>query len=178
MTTIPLITEQELRKNSLNTRGRILRRMMLHGVFYWPYISVKMPLLALSRARVRALDLTYAETQLPFALTNRNPFGSMYFAAQMMAAEMAIGALVLLHNENHSQNFSPIVRHIDVVFQRAAYEKITFRCDEGVRVARLLERALRTGERVEDVFTVIGSTEKEGDVMKAHLTWSVRHKKG
>ena len=176
MTTIPLITEQELRSNPLNTRGKILRTMMMRGVFYWPYISVKMPLLALSRSRIRALDLTYAESQLPFALTNRNPFGSMYFAAQLMAAEMSVGALMLLHNENHSQNFSPIVKHIDVLFQRGAYEPITFRCEEGVRVARLLERALRTGERVEDVFTVTGTTKKEGEMFKAHFTWSVRHK--
>lgn len=178
MTTIPLMTERDLIDASLNTRGKILRKAMLNGFLYWPYISVKMPLLALSRARIRSLDLQHAVSDLPFALTNRNPFGSMYFAAQLMAAEMACGSLILLHNENHAQNFSPIVKHIDVVFQRAAYGKVTFECHEGLRAARLLERALRTGEREEDVLTVVGTSDKDGEVIRALITWSVRHKKG
>ena len=176
MTAIPLITDSELRRRPLTTRGKLMRALLSARPIFHPVVAVRMPLLALSRARLTELELTHAVSVLPFALTNRNPFGSMYFAAQLMAAELTCGGLVLLHNEDHDQEFSPIVKHIDVTFSRAAFGPITFRCDQGVRAARLIERAMRTGERVEEVFEVEGCTEADGPVVRAAITWSARRK--
>lgn len=174
---IPLITEAELKRKGLSTRGKLMHALLSKRPIFHPAVAIRMPLLALSRARLVELNLNEATSFLPFALTNRNPFGSMYFAAQLMAAELACGGLVLLHNENHEQNFSPIVKHIDVEFMRAGFGDITYHCSQGVKAARMLERALRTGDRVEEVFEIEGTTKADGVITRVAITWSARHKK-
>lgn len=174
--TIPLITESELKRAALTRKGKLTRAMFLYRPLFHPSVAIRMPLLALSRARLIELELNAATSVLPFALTNRNPFGSMYFAAQLMAAELACGGLVLLHDANHEHNFSPIVKHIDVEFMRAGFDDITYHCDQGVKAARLLERAMRTKDRVEETFNIEGSTPKDGVITRVSIVWSARFK--
>ncbi len=175
--TIPLITEAELEARTLSPRARAMRRMMLNRLSFGLSMATRMPLLALSGARVLRLSLTQAQVVLPHGWRSQNIFGSTYFAAQLMAAEAACGGLVLLHHEEQGGGFGPIVKRVEVDYLRAGFEPITFTCDEGVRAARLLERARRdSGQRVEETLTVIGTTPREGEVTRVQITWSARHK--
>jgi hypothetical protein len=59
------------------------------------YLLARLPLAAFAGLRVSRFDDAGCTVRLPGGWRTRNPFGSTYFAAQAMAAEMSAGAPAL-----------------------------------------------------------------------------------
>ena len=66
------------------------------------FFILKLPMAFLARLRVRELSVDKCLVSVPYNYWNKNPFKSMYFAVQAMAAELSTGALVMLHLGNHN----------------------------------------------------------------------------
>ena len=60
------------------------------------YIFFKLPSCYLTGVRVKTIDQTCCVTSVRHRWINQNPFKSMFWAVQGMAAELATGALVML----------------------------------------------------------------------------------
>lgn len=159
----------------LGLRASAFRRVLTTKPLFQSMLAVRMPLLALAGARIDALDLNHCQVRLPHGWRSQNIFGSTYFAATLMAAEAACGTIVLLHEQNSPDKFSPIVKSIQADFPRAAYSDITFACDQGSDVAAWLERARTTRKREEVTLQVVGTTQ-DGEVARVAVTWSARLK--
>jgi hypothetical protein len=77
---------------SFDTRAEALRRRVLSRPLFWGWLWKTLPLAAFAGLRVQSLDAESCSVRLPGGWRTQNPFGSTYFAAQAMAAEMSTGA--------------------------------------------------------------------------------------
>ena len=57
------------------------------------FLLQKMPIALLAGVRVRALNAESAVVSIPYKWLSQNPFRSVYFATQAMAAEMSTGVI-------------------------------------------------------------------------------------
>lgn len=152
-------------------RKQILGWLPFHG-FLW----LKLPLAGFAGLRVRALDATTCEVTVPAGWRTRNPFGSVYFAAHAMAAEMSTGALVLLHVADQGEGrVSTLITGLKADYKKAAKATVTYRCTAGESVADAVRRALATGEptTVEVVTLGFVGTELTAEF---RFTWSMKRR--
>ncbi len=57
------------------------------------FLMFKLPSAWLCGVRVEKIDANHCETRVKHRWINQNPFNSLYFAVQAMAAELSTGAL-------------------------------------------------------------------------------------
>ena len=62
---------------------------------YHLFLLFKLPIAIIAGVRLRSISLESCTTSVKHRWLNQNPFQSIYFAVQAMAAELSTGALVL-----------------------------------------------------------------------------------
>lgn len=108
---------------------------------------------------------------------NQNPFKSMYFAVQAMAAELSTGALVMLHIKKSNRNISMLVANNKGNFSKKATGRITFTCNDGHLITEAIKKTIATGEGQTFWMKSIGMDQKGDQVSEMDFEWSVRLKK-
>lgn len=111
------------------------------------FLLLKLPSAWLCGVRLRAIDESQATVTVRHRWINQNPFGSMYFAVQAMAAELSTGALVMKAIRERG-SVSMLVASSKADFHKRALGKITFSCDQGERISEAVNLTLSTGESV------------------------------
>ena len=107
-------------------RGDVYRTVFTNPLGIRALLWSKLPLAAFAGLRVRRLDETGAEVSLPAGWKTQNPFGSTYFAAQAMAAEMSTGAPALWFIEQSGEKVSSLVTGISAKFTKKATSEARF----------------------------------------------------
>lgn len=140
-------------------------------------LMFKLPSAFLCGVRVSALDKARCETTVTHKWINQNPFESMYFAVQAMAAELSTGALVMYHIDLSKANVSMLVGSCHCKFSKKAKGKIDFRCVSGNQVAEALAQAISTGDGVLCRLTSI-ATDAAGDIVsEMEFEWTFKLRK-
>lgn len=169
-------TADEADDSSPPLMARLLSRAMRTGPLFQTGLWTQMPLLAMAKPNVKRLDRNQCTVELPFNWRTRNIFGTMYFAAILMAAEATTGGLVLFHNAARPEKFSYIVTGVDADFIDKARSTVTFVCREGDVVEDAFARAARVDERFERTLEVVGRREDGTEIARANVEWSWRGK--
>ncbi len=107
---------------------------------------------------------------------NQNPFHSMYFAVQAMAAELTTGALVMMQIKRSGQRISMLVANNKGNYTKKATGRITYRCTEGDSIAAAIQRTITTGEGETLWLKSVGLDEKGDQVGEMHFEWSIKLK--
>lgn len=107
---------------------------------------------------------------------NQNPFGSLYFAVQAMAAELTTGALVKAHVDLIDKKISMLIVKNKSIFLKKALGKIEFECEEGNEISEILQKAIETGEGQTFWLKSIGKDESGEVVAEMDFEWSVKVK--
>lgn len=107
---------------------------------------------------------------------NQNPFHSMYFAVQAMAAELTTGALVMLQIKKSGQCISMLVANNKGNYTKKATGRITYTCTEGNSIAAAIERTIATGAGETIWLKSIGTDEKGDQVGEMDFEWSIKLK--
>ncbi len=108
---------------------------------------------------------------------NQNPFKSIYFAVQAMAAELSTGAMVIGHIDECGHKVSMLVANNNASFTKKATGRINFVCNDGHLITDALERTIATGEGQTFWMKTVG-TNKDGVVVSTfNFEWTVRLKK-
>jgi len=113
----------------------------------WRFIVLslwKLPMAFLARLRVTELNFERSTVIAPYNYWNKNPFQSMYFAVQAMAAELSTGTLVILNSDG--QNISMLVTAMNSKYYKKATTKIQFICLDGPKIQIAIQKAIQTGE--------------------------------
>jgi len=134
----------------------------------------KLPLAAFAGLRVARLDESGAEVTLPAGWKTQNPFGSTYFAAQAMAAEMSTGAPALWFIEQSGAPVASLVTGISARFTKKATSRASFVFSDGAGMRAAIDRAVKTGEPV--VFTArsIGTQRDGTQIADFAVEWSFK----
>lgn len=140
------------------------------------FMFFKMPLGWLSGMRVKTLNCTSSSVIISYGRMNQNPFKSMFWAAQGMAAEMATGVLVMQEIENSKRKVSMLVTHQEGDFYKKATGKITFSCTGGIEIRNAIQKSIETKEGQKIILTSEGKNEDGIVVSKFNFHWSIKVK--
>jgi hypothetical protein len=140
------------------------------------FLFFKLPSAFWCGVRVKAITHTECVVTVRHRWINQNPFNSMYFAVQAMAAELTTGALVMYHIKKSGRNISMLVANNKSTFTKKARGRITFTCTEGHLIEEAVKQTIQTGEGQTFWMKSVGTDEKGDVVSELHFEWSVRVK--
>jgi hypothetical protein len=140
------------------------------------FLLFKLPSAYISGVRVTQIDNQQCTVRVKHRWINQNPFNSMYFAVQAMAAELTTGALVMLHIKESGRKISMLVANNKGTFTKKATGKITFTCTDGHLIADAIATTIATGAG-QTFWMKSTGTDETGDVVSImEFEWSVRVK--
>ncbi|WP_396208965.1 DUF4442 domain-containing protein [Flavobacterium sp.] len=134
----------------------------------------KLPAAFWSGVRVRSISNTSCEVTVKHRWFNQNPFQSMYFAVQAMAAEMTTGVLVMLHIKASGKNVSMLVAQNKSVFTKKATGRITFVCSQGDAIKAAINEAIASKEGKTIWLTSIGKNANGEQVSEMQFEWTLK----
>ena len=140
------------------------------------FLLLKLPSAYFSGVRVKQISTEKCTVSVKHRWINQNPFNSMYFAVQAMAAELTTGALVMYHIKNSGKKISMLVANNKGNFSKKAKGRITFICNDGHLIAGAIARTVATGEGQTFWMKSIGVDEQGDQVSEMDFEWSVRAK--
>jgi hypothetical protein len=138
------------------------------------YTFFKLPSAFWSGVRVKQITPDTCKVNVKHSWFNQNPFKSMYFAVQAMAAEFTTGALVMFHIKSSGKNISMLVAQNKAVFTKKATGKITFTCNQGKEITECIEKAIQTNEGQTIWLTSIGINEIGEQVSEMQFQWTIK----
>jgi len=107
---------------------------------------------------------------------NQNPFRSMYFAVQAMAAELTTGALVMWYIKKSDAKISMLVAQNKSTFSKKATGKIRFSCTDGFKVREGIQKAIETNEGQTFWLKAEGKNKDNITVSTFEFEWTVKVK--
>lgn len=140
------------------------------------FLFFKLPSAFWSGVRVKAITPEKCVATVTHKWFNQNPFKSMYFAVQAMAAELTTGALVMYQIKKSGKKISMLVANNKGNFTKKATGRITFTCNEGHLIEEAVKKTIATGEGQTIWLKSIGVDEKGDQVSEMDFEWSVRIK--
>jgi hypothetical protein len=161
---------------SFGPAAEVVRRRVLSSLPMALYLWRVLPLAAFAGLRVTRLDEQACTVRLPGGWRTRNPFGSTYFAAQAMAAEMSTGAPLLVAVAASGASVATLVTGIEGRFLKKLVGMGRFTFDDVAGMRAAVSRAAETGGP--ETFTARSIARDEaGDVVSEWaLSWSLKRR--
>lgn len=140
------------------------------------FLFFKLPSAYWNGVRVKQISTEECVVTVKHRWINQNPFKSMYFAVQAMAAELTTGALVMCQIKESGKKISMLVANNKGNFTKKATGRITFTCKDGHLIAEAIIKAIATGEGQTFWMKSLGIDEKGDQVSEMDFEWSIRIK--
>ena len=140
------------------------------------FLFFKLPSAYWCGVRAKKLNNNQCVVTVKHRWFNQNPFNSMYFAVQAMAAELSTGALVMYQIKKSGKKISMLVANNRGNFTKKATGRITFVCNDGHLIEQAIQRTIASGEGQTFWMKSIGTDEKGDQVSEMEFEWSVRIK--
>ena len=140
------------------------------------FLFLKIPISWIAGVRLKEMNDEICITKVKFGWLNQNPFNSMFWAVQGMAAEFSTGFLCAEKIRKSGKKISMLVVHNQAEFTKKAVGKITFSCLQGKELDAVLQKAIETGEGQTLTMFSEGKDQKGDLVSKFAFTWSFKVK--
>ena len=138
------------------------------------FLFFKLPAAFICGVRVKSIDKDRCVTTVKHRWINQNPFNSMYFAVQAMAAEMTTGAMVIDKIQQSGKKISMLVAANKSSFSKKATGRITFVCQDGHLIETAIQKTIANGEGQTFWMKSIGTNEEGVQVSEMDFEWSIR----
>ena len=136
----------------------------------------KLPAAWWTGVRVKSITGQECVVTVRYGWRNQNPFNSMFWAVQGMAAELSTGALVTNGIRESGKKISMLVQNNRAHFAKKAKGKITFTCEDGQLIQDALNRTIATGEG-QTFWMESNGINEDGDIVSIfNFEWTVRIK--
>lgn len=140
------------------------------------FTMFKLPSAYLCGVRTKYIDNEKCVVTVKHRWFNQNPFKSMFWAVQGMAAEFSTGALMINKIQESSKKVSMLVTTNNASFTKKATGRITFTCNDGHLIDEALKKTIETGEGQTIWMKSIGINEEGVEVSTFNFEWSVKVK--
>ena len=140
------------------------------------FLFFKLPSAFWCGVRVKDISAVSCIVSVKHKWFNQNPFNSMYFAVQAMAAELSTGVLVMYHINNSNKKISMLVTGNNATYTKKARGRITFTCNEGEVVRDAITAAIATGQGQVFRLQSMGVDEAGDKVSLMEFEWSIKAK--
>ena len=136
----------------------------------------KLPSAYFCGVRTKYIDVNTCVVTVKHRWINQNPFNSMFWAVQGMAAEFSTGALMISKIKDSGKNVSMLVTSNTATFSKKATGRITFTCNDGHLIDNALKKTIETGEGQTIKMTSVGVNEDGVVVSTFVFEWSIKVK--
>lgn len=140
------------------------------------YLFFKLPAAWWCGVRLKRITENTAEVSVTHRWINQNPFNSMFWAVQGMAAELATGAMVIDQIKQSGQSISMLVAHNKASFTKKATGRIVFRCEDGHLIEPAIQKTITTGEGETFWMKAVGINELGVSVANFEFQWTIKKK--
>ena len=140
------------------------------------FLFLKIPISWIAGVRLKEMNDEICITKVKFGWLNQNPFNSMFWAVQGMAAEFSTGFLCAEKIRKSGKKISMLVVHNQAKFTKKAVGRVTFSCHQGKELDAVLQKAIETGEGQTLTMFSEGKDQKGDLVSKFAFTWSFKVK--
>ena len=140
------------------------------------FLFLKIPISWIAGVRLKEMNDEICITKVKFGWLNQNPFNSMFWAVQGMAAEFSTGFLCAEKIRKTGKKISMLVVHNQAEFTKKAVGRVTFSCLQGKELDAVLQKAIETGEGQTLTMFSEGKDQKGDLVSKFAFTWSFKVK--
>lgn len=152
------------------------RRKMTNPLLMRLFMLAKLPLGLFAGMRLDSIDAERCRTVIRYGWRNTNPFRSMYFAAQSMAAELSTGALAMLAVELAPRSVAMLITGLETTFGKKATGVVSFTCEDGAKMFAAVRETLATGEPAVVRAETVGRMADGTEVSRFVFTWSFKRR--
>lgn len=140
------------------------------------FLSFKLPSAYLCGVRATYIDDQKCKVSVKHRWINQNPFNSMFWAVQGMAAELTTGALMMSKIKASGKPISMLVANNNCSFTKKATGRINFICTEGPKIDAAIEAAIATGEGQTIWMNSVGTNAEGVEVSNFNFEWTIKLK--
>lgn len=151
-------------------------RMVSRPLKFNFFLFYKLPAAFFSGVRLKEVSAGRAVATVPFKWFSQNPFRSIYFACQAMAAELSTGILAMAHLHGRNPAVSMLVIRIEGDFFKKGTSVVSFTCEDGEAMRAAIEETVSTGEPVTFTAVSTGKNVKGESISEFRITWSFKRK--
>jgi hypothetical protein len=149
------------------------------NLFLKAYGLFKIPLLAYVGPKCLELSRTRSVIRIKLRRRTKNHLNVMYFGALGIGAELSIAITAVASIYESGQRIDFIFKDFKANFLKRCDGDVHFICDEADKVRALIEKATKTGERLEGTFKAYSTVPSTSDTEKVatyELTLSVKNR--
>ena len=110
------------------------------------FTFLKLPAVFWLGVRVKSIDFHSCSVAVRHLWVTQNPFKSIFWAVQGMAAELSTGAMVMRCIKDSNKKISMLVANNKATFYKKATGKITFTCNDGKLIEQTIKDAVLSGQ--------------------------------
>lgn len=148
----------------------------MNRLLFQKILLFKLPIAKIAGLKLHYFDGEKSQISVKYGWLNQNPFKSMFWAVQGMAAELSTGTLCISKIQKSGKKISMLVVGLQANFTKKATGKIIFTCDQGNELDKILKRVIETSEGQTLQMKSIGMDEQGNQVAEFVFTWSFKLK--
>jgi|TARA_B110000977_G_scaffold55786_1_gene75998 hypothetical protein len=141
------------------------------------FTLLRLPSVWLCGIRVTLLEQSFCEAKVKHRWINQNPFNSMFWAVQGMAAELTTGMLLMQEIQISKRKVSMLVLNNKANFSKKAQGRITFSCNSADLITNAIKKLLETDKPQTLWLTSKGMDENNDLVSTFEFEWTLLIKK-
>jgi len=151
-------------------------RLITNPISFRFFLFQKLPAAFFAGLRIHYFDDLKCVVRIRYSWFSQNPFQSIYFAVEAMAAEMCSGMLAFAQVYQRQPKVSMLVVKMEVAFVKKATGVVLFTCEDGLAIQTAINEAIATGEGKTLICKSVGTNSKGEVVAEFNFTWSFKAK--
>ena len=138
------------------------------------FLLRKLPAGYFCGARMRSLDSDQCEIRITLNWFNKNPFKSMFWAAQGMAAELTTALMITDKIRKSGHNISMLLISNNADYYKKATGLIVFNCIEGAKIDEMMNKLISSNNPQTITLSSTGINQNNVTVSKFTFEWSLK----
>ena len=160
----------------MNPSFPIFKQLITSPIRFRFFLFQKLPAAFFAGLRIHHFDSEKCVVLIRYSWFSMNPFKSIYFAVEAMAAEMCSGMLAFGQVYQRQPKVSMLVVGTQAHFIKKATGTILFSCEDGSVIQNAIDEAIATKEAKNIICKSIGKNEAGETVAEFNFTWSFKAK--
>ena len=160
----------------MNPSFHAFKNIITNPIKFRYFLFTKLPAAFFAGLRIQHFDATTCVVRIRYSWFSMNPFKSIYFAVEAMAAEMCSGMLAFGQVYQRTPKVSMLVVKMEVTFVKKATGVILFTCEDGQMIQNAINDAIASREGKTIVCKSVGKNSANEVVAEFKIIWSFKSK--
>ncbi len=138
------------------------------------FLLKKLPSAYFCGARIKSIDSNQCEIKIALNWFNKNPYKSMFWAAQGMAAELTTALMITDKIKKSGYDVSMLLISNNANYYKKATELIVFNCNEGAEIDEMMNKLISSNTPQTITLSSTGINQNNVTVSKFIFEWSLK----